>query len=180
MWKGLRCVPESAGINPKLLQPLFIYIYGLQLCLPPDHKCISSSPCKRARAWLNLSEYFRSQIILPLAWTLNETFSMLRKHQPGLWFSACLSSATRTSAPYKSLYLLRGIYCTARNGSKMLLDALGSLCRSCPTQPPWRLWDALLCGPLCRNTYTPLSLCFQGTLLFLSLFKGAALFPLHA
>lgn len=71
--EGLRCTPEPAGINQKKkkkifsLEPLFIYIYGLQHCLPQDYKCIPAAPCEAARACLNLSEYFRYKIIFPLA-----------------------------------------------------------------------------------------------------------------
>lgn len=110
-----RRVKSQQGWIKKIfsLQPLFIYIYGLQLCLPPDYKPIPAAPCKRARAWLNFSEYFRYKIILPLAWTLNETIPMLRKGCLTSAFIFCTLQLCHKDIWYrkKPLFTTRDLWC---------------------------------------------------------------------
>lgn len=160
------------------LQPLFIYIYGLQLCLPPDYKHIPAAPCKRARAWLNLSEYFRYKIILPLAWTLNETIPMLRKHRLTSAFLFCMPQFYHRNTWYaqKPLLTMRDLW----RSQKWKGNATCCLAITLQLPSHTTTLETVSCFVVLSAEKIHLSQSFQLTPLFLGLLEDAAIFPLQA
>lgn len=90
---------------------------------------------------------------------------MPRKHHftSASFYSACLGSAIRTLDTHKSLYLLWGIYGTARNGRECYLISWDHFTAPIPRNHLGNCEP--LCGPFCRKKFH-LSQTFQVMLSF--------------